>query len=66
MSEIRLVTLKLFAFELLKIAILNLVSMIETQFLSQTGPELHKIFLGTRSRMSKIRLVTGELLALKD
>ena len=38
----------------LKIAVFNLVSMIETPFLSQSGPKLQKVFIGTRSRMSSI------------
>ena len=54
MSEIGPVTQKLFALELLKIAVLNFVSMIETTFLSQSGPKLHKVFIGTRARMSSI------------
>ena len=70
MSQIRLVTQELFAFELLKIAVLNLVSAIETTFLNQSEPKLHKVFIGTRSRMSsimsEIHLVTPKLLALKD
>ena len=49
MSKIGLVTQKLFALELLKIAVLNLVSGIETTFLNQSGPKLHKVFIGTRS-----------------
>ena len=47
-----------------------LVSRIETTFLNQSGPNLHEIFMGTRSRMSsivsEISPVTPELLALKD
>ena len=46
-----------------------LVSTIETIFLSQSGPNLYEVFMGTRSRnsliVSKIRPVTPELLALK-
>ena len=67
MSEIRLETWKLFTLELLKIAVLNLVSAMETWFLNQAGPKLHKWFIGTSSRkiliMSEIRLVIWELLA---
>ena len=51
MSKIGTVTWKLFALKLLKIAVLNLVSAIETTFLNQSGPKLHKVFIGTRSRM---------------
>ena len=69
MSEIGPVTWKLFALELLKIAVLNLVSAIETTFLNQSGPKLHKVFIGTRSRMSSImsniRPVTTKLFALE-
>ena len=69
MSKIGQVTRKLFALELLKIAVLNLVSAIETTFLNQSGPKLHKVFIGTRSRMSsimsKIRSVTTKLSALE-
>ena len=69
MSEIRPVTRKLFALELLKIAVLNLVIAIETTFLNQSGPKLHKVFIGTRSHnssiMSDIRLVTPKLFALE-
>ena len=69
MSEIHLVTRKLFALELLKIAVLNLVSAKETTFLSQSGPKLHKVFIGTRSQMrsimSEIRLVAPKLFALE-
>ena len=46
-----------------------LVSVIETRFLNQSGPNLHEVFMGARSRMStivsKICLVTPGLLALK-
>ena len=39
-----------------------LVSTMETTFLNQSGPNLHEVFMGTRSRMSsivcEIRLVT--------
>ena len=42
MSEVFLVKLKLFALELLKIAVFNLVSRIETTFLNQSGPKLLK------------------------
>ena len=69
MSEIRPVTLKLFALELLKIAVLNLVSATETTFLNQSGPKLHKVFKGTKSQissiMSEIRRVTPKLFALE-
>ena len=45
-------------------------SAIETTFLNQSGPNLHEMFMGTRSRMNlivkEIRPVTPELLALKD
>ena len=62
-------TWKLFALELLKIAVLNLVSTIETTFFNQSGPKLHKVFIGTRSQMSwimrEIRLVTPKLFALE-
>ena len=68
-SEIRPVTQKLFALELLKIAVLNLVSAIEITFLNQSGPQLHKVFIGTRSQMSlimsEICLVTPKLFALE-
>ena len=33
--------------ERLKIAVYNLVSAIETSFLNQSGPKLHKVFIGT-------------------
>ena len=53
----------------LKIAVFNLVSRIETTFLNQSGPKLHKIFIGTRSWMSSIKseihLVTRELFPLE-
>ena len=69
MSKIGPVTLNLFAHELLKIAVLNLVSVIETKFLNQSEPKLHKVFIGTRSQMSsimsKIRPVTPKLFALE-
>ena len=57
--------------ERLKIAVFNLVSTIETTFLNQCGPKLHRVsFIGSRSQrssiMSEILLVTTELLALKD
>ena len=69
MSKIDPVTRKLFALELLKISVLNLVSAIETTFLNQSGPKLHKVFIGTKSRMSpimsKIRPVTTKLFALE-
>ena len=46
-----------------------LVSAIETTFLNQTGPNLHEVFMGTRSRMSsimsEIHPVTPELMPLK-
>ena len=48
MSKISPTTQKLFALELMKIAVLNLVSTIETTFLNQSGPKLHKVFIGTR------------------
>ena len=55
--------------KLLKIAVLYLVSSIETTFLNQSGPKLHKVFIGTRSRMSsimsKICPVTTKLFALE-
>ena len=54
MSKILPVTRKLFALELLKIALLNLVSAIETTFLNRSGPKLHKVFIGTRSRKSSL------------
>ena len=31
-----------------------LVSVIETTFLNQYGPNLHEVFMGTRSQMSSI------------
>ena len=69
MSKISPVTQKLFALELLKIAVLNLVSAIGTTFLNQSGPKLHKVFIGTRSLMSsimnKIHPVTPKLFALE-
>ena len=69
MSEIRPVTRKLFTLELLKIDVLNLVSQIESTFLNQSGPKLHKVFIGTRSRinsiMSEIRPVTRKLFTLE-
>ena len=69
MSIIEQVTLKLFALELLKIAVLNLDSAIETTFLNQSGPKLHKVFIGTRSQMSsimsEIRLITPKLFDLE-
>ena len=40
MSEIRQVTRKLFTLEFLKIAVLSLVSAIETTFLNQSGAGL--------------------------
>ena len=47
-----------------------LVGEIETTFLSQSGLNLHEVFMGTRSQMSligsEISPVTPELLALKD
>ena len=53
--------------ERLKIAVLNLVSPIETTFLNQ--PKLHKVVKGTRSWMrsimSKIHQVTQKLFALE-
>ena len=68
MSIFHLVTGELLASELLKIAVLNFVSVIETWFLNQSGPNLHEVFLGTRSRMnsimSKICQVTRELLII--
>ena len=54
MSKIGPVTRKLFALELLKIAVLNFVSAIETTFLNQSGPNLHEVFMATRSRMGSI------------
>ena len=71
MSEIGAVSRKLFALELLKIAVLNLVDVIETTFLNQSGPKLHKVFIGTRSRMSSIiseihiHVITRKLFALE-
>ena len=69
MSEICQVAWKLFALELLKIAVLNLVSAMETTFLNQSGPKLHKVFIGTRSLMCLIMrensLVTQKLFALE-
>ena len=69
MSEIRPVTRKIFALELLEIAVLILVSAIETTFLNESGPKLHKVFIGTRSQKSliksEIRLVTLKLFALE-
>ena len=69
MSKISPTTQKLFALELLKIAVLNLVSAIETTFLNQSGHKLHKVFIGTRSQMSsimsKICPVTPKLFALE-
>ena len=67
MSKIGPVAQKLFALELLKIAVLNLVSAMETTFLNQSWPKLHKVFIGTRSQMnsimSKILPVTPKLFA---
>ena len=51
LSKIRPVTLDLLA---LKIAVFNLVSATKTTFLNQSGPKLHKVFIGTRSRMNLI------------
>ena len=69
MIEIRPVTWKLLALELLKNAVLNLVSTKETTFLNQSGPKLHKVFIATRYRMSSIMseicLVTPKLFALE-
>ena len=69
MSKIGPVALKLFALELLKIAVLTLVSAIETTFLNQSGPKLHRVFIGTSSQMSsimsKIGPVTPKLFALE-
>ena len=69
MSKIGQVTWKLFALELLKIAVLNLVRPIETTFLKQSGPKLYKVLIGTRSQMSsimsKIGPVTPKLFALE-
>ena len=69
MSKICPVTRKLFDPELLKIAVLNLVSAMETTYLNQSGPKLHKVFTGARSRMSSIMseigLVTLKLFALE-
>ena len=46
-----------------------LVSAIETTFLNQSGPNLHEVFMATRSQMSsimsEIRPVTLELMPLK-
>ena len=46
-----------------------LVSAIETTFLNQSGPNLHEVFMATRSRMSsimsEIHPVTPELMPLK-
>ena len=46
-----------------------LVSAIETTFLNQSGPNLHEVFMATRSRMSSIMSeicpVTPELMLLK-
>ena len=68
-SGIQPVTRKLFALELLKVAVLNIVSAIETIFPNQSGPKLHKVFIGARTRMSsimsKIRHVTPKLFALE-
>ena len=68
-SKIRPVIPKLFALDLLKIAVLNLVSAKETTFLNQSGPKLHKEFISTRSRMSSIMsensLVTPKLFGLE-
>ena len=61
MSEIPKVTRKLFALELWKIAVLNLVNTIETKFLNQSGPKLHKVFIGTRSGMSSLWLFLEKL-----
>ena len=45
-----------------------LVCMIETTFLNQSGPNLHEVFMGTKSQMSskisKIRPVTPKFLPL--
>ena len=69
MSEIHPITRKLFALELLKIAVLNLVSAIETTFLNQSEPKMYKVFIGIGSRMSsimsEIRPVTRKLFALE-
>ena len=55
--------------EILKIAVFDLVSTIETTFLNQCGPKLHKVFIGTRSQMSSIMSEIGpvarKLLALE-
>ena len=70
MSEICQVTRKLFALEWLKIVVLNLGSLIETWFLNQSGPKLHKVFISTSSRMSsttsEIHSVTRKCLPLND
>ena len=46
-----------------------LVSAIETTFLNQSGPNLHEVFMATRSRMSSIMSeicpVIPELMPLK-
>ena len=49
-----------------EIAVFNLVSTIDTTFLSQSGPKLHKVFIGTRSWMRcEICLVTQKLFTLE-
>ena len=54
MSKIRPSNSRVIAPEILKILVLNLVSAIETTFLNQSGPKLHKVFIGTGSQMSSI------------
>ena len=68
-SEFRPVTPRVIASEILKIAVFfYLVSIIETTFLNQSDPKLHKKFICTRSRMSsimsEIRPLTRKLFAL--
>ena len=53
-SKIRPSNSRVIGPERLKLAVFNLVSAIETIFLYQSGPKLHKVFISTRSRMSSI------------
>ena len=57
MNEICPVKQKLIALELLKIVVVNLVSMIETWFLYQSGPNLHEVFMGTRSPSNNMEVI---------